>query len=443
MQNGMLDFARNRAAVMKEMGPNAGLLVFGAREKIRSRDTHYNYRFSSDLYYLSGLTEPESAVFLSTVSGAESFHLFVRESKPEEERWNGIRLGLPGAATKLGADKAYASGTMQEVLSQLIASVDRLHFTFGNDEAYDRTVIGILGSCREGRRQARRGPSEVVDAELILHRLRMFKQADELEVMAEAARVSAAGHLAGMRGVRPGMNEAELQGIVESTFRREGASCPSFNSIVAGGDRAYVLHYESNDATLADGELVMVDAGAEVLGYAGDISRTYPVGAAFTPAQKLVYEVVLAAQEYAITLVQVGATNQEVHEKTTARLAELLRASDILEPAAAEATRSKGIGEYFPHGTGHYLGLDVHDVGTYLERGNRPFAYRPGMVVTIEPGIYLSASNLDVRPAYRGISIRIEDDVVVTEAGPRVLTAGVPKSVSEIESIRAAALGEE
>lgn len=178
-----------------------------------------------------------------------------------------------------------------------------------------------------------------------------------------------------------------------------------------------------------------------MLGYAGDISRTYPVGAAFTPAQKLVYEVVLAAQEYAITLVQVGSTNQEVHEKTTARLAELLRASDILEPAAAEATIAGGIGEYFPHGTGHYLGLDVHDVGTYLERGNRAFVYRPGMVVTIEPGLYLSASNLGVRPAFRGISIRIEDDVVVTEAGPRVMTTGVPKSVAEIESIRAAALG--
>jgi Xaa-Pro aminopeptidase len=441
MQNRKLDFARNRAAVMKEMGPNAGLLVFGAREKIRSRDTHYNYRFSSDLYYLSGLTEPESAIFLSTVPGASPFHLFVRESKPEEERWNGIRLGLKGAAEKLGADKVHSSAAMHEELSSLIASVDRLHFTLGNDEAYDRTVIAILGSCREGRRRARSGPSEVSDAELILHRLRMFKQPDELEVMAEAARVSAAGHLAGMKAVRPGMNEAELQGIVESTFKREGASCPSFNSIVAGGDRAYVLHYEANDATLADGELVMVDAGAEVLGYAGDISRTYPVGAAFTPAQRTAYELVLAAQEYAITLVQVGATNQQVHEKTTARLAELLRASDILEPAAAEATRTEGIGEYFPHGTGHYLGLDVHDVGTYLERGNRAFAYRPGMVVTIEPGLYLSASNLGVRPAYRGISIRIEDDVVVTEAGPRVLTAGVPKSVAEIESIRAAALG--
>ena len=166
---------------------------------------------------------PESAIFLSTVPGAPPFHLFVRESKPEEERWNGIRLGLKGAAEKLGADKVYSSATMPEGLSSLIASVDRLHFTFGNDEAYDRTVIAILGGCREGRRRARSGPSEVSDAELILHRLRMFKQPDELEVMAEAARVSAAGHLAGMRAVRPGMNEAELQGIVESTFKREGA----------------------------------------------------------------------------------------------------------------------------------------------------------------------------------------------------------------------------
>lgn len=436
-----LDFARNRAAVMQEMGPNAGLLVFGAREKIRSRDTHYNYRFSSDLYYLTGFCEPESAVFLSTVAGSPAFHLFLRESKPAEERWNGIRLGVPAAVTKLGADRSYAVGDMQEQLAALIASVDRLYFTFGNDDGFDRQVIELLGRCREGRRQARRGPAELVDAEVILHRLRMFKQADELEVMAEAARVSAAGHLAGMKAVRPGMNEAELQGIVEATFKREGATCPSFNSIVAGGDRAYVLHYEANDATLADGELVMVDAGAEVLGYAGDISRTYPVGATFSDAQRKVYEVVLAAQEYAITLVQVGATNQEVHEKTTARLGELLRAADILEPKAAEATRTGGIGEYFPHGTGHYLGLDVHDVGTYLDRGNRPFAYRPGMVVTIEPGLYLSASNPDVRPEFRGISIRIEDDVVVTEQGPRVLTGGVPKSVAEIEAVRAAALG--
>ena len=436
-----LDFARNRAAVMEAMGPNAGLLVFSSREKIRSRDTHFNYRFSSDLYYLTGFTEPESAVFLSTVPGSPAFHLFLRESRPEEERWNGIRLGVPAAKEKLGANCSYPVGEMQEQLAKLIASVDRLYFTFGNDEAHDRQVIELLGRCREGRRQARRGPSELMDAEVILHRLRMFKQADELEVMAEAARVSAAGHLAGMKAVRPGMNEAELQGVVESTFKREGATCPSFNSIVAGGDRAYVLHYESNDATLQDGELVMVDAGAEVLGYAGDISRTYPVGAKFTPAQRKVYEVVLAAQEYAITLVQVGATNQQVHEKTTARLAELLRDADILEPEAAAATVKGGIGEYFPHGTGHYLGLDVHDVGTYLDRGGKPFAYRPGMVVTIEPGLYLSAANADVRAEYRGISIRIEDDVVVTDQGPRVLTAGVPKSVAEIEAVRAAALG--
>ncbi|HAQ73305.1 Xaa-Pro aminopeptidase [Stutzerimonas nitrititolerans] len=432
------EYARRRQSLMARMEPNSIAILPAAPMYIRNRDVEHVYRQDSDFQYLSGFPEPEAVIALIPGREHGEYVLFCRERDPERELWDGLRAGQDGAIAHYGADDAFPIGDIDDILPGLIEGRERVYYAIGTNETFDHQLMEWIKMIRSKARQGAQPPSEFVALDHLLHDMRLYKSANEVKVMRHAAEISARAHVNAMRASRAGLREYHLEAELDYEFRKGGAKMPAYGSIVAAGKNACILHYRENDAALEDGDLVLIDAGCEIDCYASDITRTFPVNGKFSPEQKAIYELVLAANEEAFKHIAPGKHWNEAHEATvrviTAGLVELgLLEGDVEELIAAEAHKA-----FYMHRAGHWLGLDVHDVGDY-KIGGEWRVLEPGMAMTVEPGIYIAADNQDVARKWRGIGVRIEDDVVVTKTGCEILTSGVPKAVAEIEALMAGA----
>ncbi|MCG6541205.1 Xaa-Pro aminopeptidase [Pseudomonas sp. KSR10] len=430
------EYSRRRKALMAEMEPNSIAILPAAPMYIRNRDVEHIYRQDSDFQYLSGFPEPESVIALIPGREHGEYVLFCRERDPARELWDGLRAGQDGAISEYGADDAFPIGDIDDILPGLIEGRSRVYYAIGSNQEFDHRLMEWINTIRSKARQGAQPPNEFVALDHLLHDLRLYKSTNEVKVMRAAAEISARAHVRAMQASRPGLYEYHLEAELDYEFRKGGAKMPAYGSIVAAGKNACILHYRENDAVLKDGDLVLIDAGCEIDCYASDITRTFPVSGRFSAEQKAIYELVLAANEEAFKHIAPGKHWNEAHEATvqviTAGLVELgLLQGDVEELIAAEAYKP-----FYMHRAGHWLGMDVHDVGDY-KVGGEWRVLEPGMAMTVEPGIYIAADNQDVAKKWRGIGVRIEDDVVVTRTGCDILTTGVPKTVAEIEALMA------
>jgi Xaa-Pro aminopeptidase len=430
------EYVRRRKALMAEMEPNSIAILPAAPMYIRNRDVEHIYRQDSDFQYLSGFPEPEAVIALIPGREHGEYVLFCRERDPARELWDGLRAGQDGAISDYGADDAFPIGDIDDILPGLIEGRSRVYYAIGSNQEFDHRLMEWINTIRSKARQGAQPPNEFVALDHLLHDQRLYKSANEIKVMKHAAEISARAHIRAMQASRAGLYEYHLEAELDYEFRKGGAKMPAYGSIVAAGKNACILHYRENDALLKDGDLVLIDAGCEIDCYASDITRTFPVSGRFSPEQKAIYELVLAANEEAFKHIAPGRHWNEAHEATvrviTAGLVELgLLQGDVDELIAAEAYKP-----FYMHRAGHWLGMDVHDVGDY-KVGGEWRVLEPGMAMTVEPGIYVAADNQDVAKKWRGIGVRIEDDVVVTRNGCEILTGGAPKSVDEIEALMA------
>jgi Xaa-Pro aminopeptidase len=428
-------FARRRKQLMRIAGDDAILVLAAAPERIRSRDTHYPYRQDSDFWYLTGFEEPAAVLVLVPGRAHGEALLFCRERDPEREGWDGPRLGPERACEALGFDDAYPVDDLDDILPGLLEGRTRVYYHFGRDTDFDLKLIGWLNRVREQVRHGAQPPHEFLELGHLLDELRLFKSAEELKLMQRAADIAIAAHEAAMRAVRPGMHEYELQAELEREFRRRDAA-PAYASIVGGGANACVLHYIANNAPIRDGDLVLIDAGAEYRGYASDITRTFPANGRFGKEQRALHELVGAAQAAALAQAKPGAAYEAMHAAAVETLTEGLLKLGLLKGTLQKNIADGAYKRFYRHKTGHWLGLDVHDVGDYRLDGESRLL-EPGMVLTVEPGLYVMPDDTSVAPKWRGIGIRTEDDVAITRDGHRVLTHRLARSADEIEALMA------
>ncbi len=429
-------YAARRAAVREAMRKLGGgvMVLPAADERIRNADNEYLFRQDSDFLYLTGLEEPTGCAVIASdpPAGAPGFVLFVRPRDREREIWNGLRAGVEGAKATYGADEAWPVAEMETKLGQLLDQPGPLWFRLGQDRGWDERMARVLNGLRARIRSGARTPDVIVDPGKVLHEMRLVKGPEEIARLRRAAEVTAEAHLAAMRDGRPGAREYQVQSEIEYAFRRRGGSGPGYGTIVAAGPNSCILHYRAGDAVLRDGDVCLVDAGGEYGNYTADVTRTFPVSGSFTPAQRQLYELVLAAQLDAIEAVKPGATVDGIHDVSVRRLTEGMIRLGLLEGDADERIADGSYRRYYMHRTSHWLGLDVHDAGQYYVDGkSRPLV--PGMVLTVEPGLYVAADDEKAPEAMRGVGIRIEDDLLVTEGGHENLTAAVPKAPDEVE----------
>jgi Xaa-Pro aminopeptidase len=431
------EFARRRKQLMRMAGNDAILVLPAAPERVRSLDTHYPYRQDSDFWYLCGFPEPEAVLVLVPGRKHGEALLFCRERDPDRESWDGPRAGQEGAVEAFGMDDAYPIEDLDEILPGLLEGRSRVYYHFGRDADFDLKLIGWVRHVRAQVRQGAQPPHEFLELGHLLHESRLFKSRDEIRLMQRAADISMQAHRVAMRVARPGIHEYELQADVERVFRANDA-WPAYGSIVGAGSNACVLHYRANSAQVRDGELVLIDAGAEFRGYAADITRTFPVNGRFNKAQRALHDLVGAAQAAALAQARPGKPYEAGHEAAVETLTEGLLRLGLLKGKLEKNIADGSYRRFYRHKTGHWLGLDVHDVGDYRIDGQSRLL-EPGMVFTIEPGLYVSADDTSVAEQWRGIGIRTEDDVLITEAGHRVLTGALARSADEIEAEMAAA----
>lgn len=418
------------------VGTDGVLIIPAAAEVVRNRDVHYPFRQDSDFSYLTGFPEPDAvAVIVPKRKGGE-FVLFCRPRNQEREVWDGHRFGVDGAVAQFGADEAYPLEELDEHLPELLADRKRVFYPLGTDADLDLKVMDWLRAVRGKARAGVSAPTELIASERIVHEQRLIKVRPELELMRRAARISAAAHCRLMRQCRPGMNEQQLEATFIAACAESGARFQAYPPIVGGGRNACTLHYVDNCAELRDGDLVLVDAGCELGGYASDITRTFPVNGCFTPPQRALYQVALEAQQAALAEVRPGKRWNAPHQAALRALTRGLLELGLLEGTKRDVPKLIKEDKYKPfymHRTGHWLGMDVHDVGDY-KRDGRWRELRPGMVLTVEPGLYVGP-DAEAPEEFRGIGIRIEDDVLVTEDGHEVLSGDVPKEIAEIEQL--------
>lgn len=429
----LTEYTARRQRLIRAMGPTGVAIIPSAREVIRNRDAHYRFRQDSDFLYLSGFNEPDSLLVLVPNRKEGEFLMFVRPRDAAREIWDGRRAGPEGAVSRFGADQAFVIDDFDKQLQDLLAGRERVFYTFGEHPEWDPKIAACVREIREVSRRGAAAPTDFVALETTLHEQRLIKTEAELELIRHACAVTAGAHVRAMRATRPGGWEWAVAAEIHHEFERHGMEC-GYGSIVGGGDNACILHYKENESQLNDGELLLIDAGGEYRGYTADITRTFPINGTYSGAQKEVYEVVLAAQLAAIAELTAGNASSRPHEVATRTLTEGLVALGLLSGDVDTLIADGKHRQFYMHGTGHWLGLDVHDVGRYKIDGvARPF--QPGMVMTVEPGLYIAPGTPGIDPRFHGIGIRIEDDVLVTASGPEVLTHGVPKTVAEVEAV--------
>lgn len=430
-------YARRRARVQRLLGENSILVLPAAPEIVVGRDLDMRYRPDPDLYYLTGYTEPGAVLVLGPASEEEAFTLFVRPRDPEQERWSGLRGGPEAARERYGAEAAYPRTELADRLPARIARAEVIYYPLGSAGGEVEMLVGrALANARRKRQRTGSGLRVLLDPGVLLDELRLIKDDHELALLANAARISAEAFLEAVPLIRPGAGEWEVEAALEQGFRRRGADGVAFASIIASGPNATVLHYIENSRTMRAGELLLIDAGARSRHYNGDISRTFPVSGRFTPAQRELYDAVRTAHDRAIAAIRPGATYAEVHETAVRTLVEALLALGLLDGEPDTIIANEAYKPYYPHQTGHWLGLDVHDVGDYGLAGE-PRPLMPGMVLTVEPGLYIPPDDERAPAELRGIGIRIEDDVVITDSGHEILTAGLPVAPDEVEALLA------
>lgn len=426
--------ARRRRQLMERMGEGAAALVPAAMEHRRSNDVEYRFRQNSDFDYLTGFPEPDALCLLLPGHPKHEYLLFVRPRDQERETWTGRRAGVEGAVQIYRADAAHPIDEIQATIPTLLAERDRLFYTIDGRGAYNRTILEWFESLQVQRQRSGCGPTSISDLRPLLHEMRLVKDAEEIEAMKHAASVTCAGHRRAMSRARAGQYEYEIEAEVEHTFRSLGAAAPAYPSIVAGGGNATVLHYTDNCCRLDEADLLLIDAGAEVDLYCGDVTRTFPVGRRFDGRQRAIYEIVLAAQEAAILEVRPGVPVEHVHETALRTLVRGLLDLGLVTGSVDDCIAGEHYRPFYMHRTSHWLGKDVHDVGLYRVGGTSRLL-EPGMVFTVEPGLYL-ADHSGAPPQWQGIGVRIEDDVLVRESGFEVLTEAAPKEIDEVEALR-------
>lgn len=431
------EFARRRRALMKAMGREAIAIVPAAPVRWRNSDVEHAYRQDSNFHYLTGFNEPEAVAVLVPGRAQGEYLLFVRDRDPARESWDGRRAGPVGARRDFGADDAFPIGDIDDILPGLMEGRAKVFYTVGVHRDFDPRVVGWVNGLRAQAKQGRHAPYEMVALDHVLHEMRLFKSRGELEQMREAARIAVRAHLRAMRFCRPGRFEYEIAAEIRHEFERARAE-PSYLPIVGGGANGCILHYRENSAELRAGDLLLIDAGCEYECYASDITRTFPVSARFTPAQRAAYEVVLEANQAAIEAVRPGNDWNRPHEVAVQVLTAGMVRLGLLKGRVPSLIKSGAYRKFYMHRTGHWLGMDVHDVGDY-KIGDQWRVLEPGMVLTIEPGLYIAPGTRGVPPELRSLGIRIEDDVLVTREGHEVLTDGVPKDPDAVEAVMAAA----
>ena len=428
------EFSRRRRRLMEMMGDSSIAIVPASPVRCRNRDIDYVYRPDSDFHYLCGFEEPEAVLVLIPEREQGDFLLFCRERDAVKEQWDGSRAGLEGACTSHGADDAFPISDIDDIVPGLIENRSSIYYAMGFDAGFDQRVIRWVNRVRERARAGINSPAEFVALDRILHDMRLVKSREELRTMRRAMDISAAAHRRAMAMCRPGMHEYEVEAELLYEMTRQGSRSVAYPSIVAGGDNACVLHYSRNRDVLKDGDLLLIDAGAEYEYYAADITRTFPVNGRFSPAQRAIYELVLEAQEAAIDQVRPGKTCDDPHRAAVEVIASGLIDLGLLKGRPRQVIEKDRYRKFFFHRTGHWLGMDVHDVGDY-KIGNEWRVLEAGMVTTVEPGIYIRRGERGVGREWWGIGVRIEDDVLVTKADPEVLTADAPKRVDDIEAL--------
>jgi Xaa-Pro aminopeptidase len=420
-----------------QMEDNSIAIIPAAREKTRSYDTEYKFRQDSDFWYLTGFPEPDAVAVIDPQNKKSPFTLYVRPRDPLMETWFGRRQGVEGAVKNFGASTAYSVEKFDKDLPRLLDGKDRLYYRFSVDQQLDQQVLAYLSGQRVRRLKTAYPPHTIIDPTVITGEMRLHKNPEEVEMMQTAATIAAEAHILAMKKVKPGMNEGQVESLMEAYMKDKGASGVAYNSIIGGGANATILHYVENNMPLKDGDLILIDAGAEYQGYASDITRTFPVNGKYTDAQREVYDVVLDVQEKCIEYTKTGNTVKRRQDYSIELLTEGMVRLGLLKGQTSDLIKKKAYLKYYMHGVGHFLGMDVHDAGRYFTdqaaKNSKPFA--PGMVLTVEPGIYVPEDDKSAPAKYRGIGIRIEDDVLVTEEGNRNLTSKVPKNADEIEAI--------
>ena len=429
------EFAKRRQQLMEIMGPNSIAILPNAVVSSRNRDVDYPYRSDSNFHYLSGFDEPNSVIVIVPGRPHGEYLLFCRERKLEKEIWHGYRAGQEGAIKNFDADDSYPISDLDDILPGLLEDREKVFYTMGNIASFDQRIVGFLNHLREATRQGKHSPTEIIELDHCLNELRLFKSSAEIKAMRKAGEISAQAHIRAMQFTQPGKWEYQVEAEIIHEFMRNNCRSPAYPSIVGGGENGCILHYIENNHKLKNNDLLLIDAGAEYDFYAGDITRTFPVNGKFTPSQKALYTIVLNAQKAAIAAVKPGNHWNQPHEAAVRVLTAGLIDIGLLEGELEELIENNSYREFYMHRTGHWLGMDVHDVGDYKVGGEWRLL-EPGMVLTVEPGIYIR--DLEHIPKkWHFTGIRIEDDVLVTKTGNEVLSALAPKEIDEIETLMA------
>lgn len=434
------DFQERRDRLAEEMGPHSIAIIATSPVAMRNRDADYKFRADSSFFYLTGFAEPEAVAVIETFESIDegyTYSLFCRERNREMEIWNGYRAGVDGAVDDYEADEAYAIDLLDEEIIEKLLNKQKLFYRIGQQADFDARVANWIAEANGESRRGTSAPAHVIQLDRILDEMRLHKSEQEIKLMQLASDISSEAHTRAMQTVHPGMMEYALEAEINYIFGKNGC-VPSYNSIVGGGANGCILHYVENDKELNDGDLVLIDAACEYQLYASDITRTFPVNGKFSPEQKALYELVLKAQLAAIDAVCVGNCYKEPHHVAVRIMVEGLLELGLMKGDIDDIIRTESFRQFYMHGTGHWLGMDVHDVGSYKIDGEWR-AYEEGMVVTVEPGLYIAPDDETVDAKWRGIGIRIEDDVVATANGPLVLTKNVVKTVEDIETLMAKA----
>lgn len=432
------DFQARRDLLAEQMGPHSIAIIETSPVAMRNRDADYKYRTDSSFFYLTGFAEPEAVAVIETGDSVDeyTYSLFCRERDREMEIWNGYRAGVDGAVDDFDADEAYAIDLLDEEIIEKLLDKQKLFYRIGHRAEFDARVAKWIVQANGESRKGTTAPAQLIQLDRIVDEMRLHKDAEEIQLMQIASDISAEAHTRAMQTVKPGMMEYALEAELNYIFGKNGC-VPSYNSIVGGGENGCILHYVENNKALKDGDLVLIDAACEYEFYASDITRTFPVNGKFSPEQKALYQVVLDAQMAAIDAVRIGNSYKEPHHVAVRILVQGLLDLGIMQGDLEQIIDSESFRQFYMHGTGHWLGMDVHDVGAYKVDGEWR-TYQAGMVVTVEPGLYIAPDDESVDPKWCGIGIRIEDDVVATVDGPLVLTKNVVKTIEEIEALMSA-----